>query len=1002
MKAKIGLFLFTMLAMAGMGFAAPGFPVTETPKSYYNLTTVYTQQGFNRITTLVLSQGATPCSSSEWSLSYKGANYVANGSGDIGSYSGGGFFGMGQQFTTKGKCLAAFDDTPANLAEKLETLWVKNAELHKVALELGSDIDLKEFAANTKVGECSVNHVPLPMMDSTSFNGNGFTISHMCYAATVTKDSPMEAPVGFFKTASDVSMQNIKLNGVRIYITGESENGADYYPVGALVGAVNSMSIDTVLLANDSIQAPLAGGVVGYLENATVSNVTGDDDINISNTTTITTGYAGSKIISKVLYQELDHKVFLGGIAGVAIRSEHAEDATFLKDSIKVDVHNRAKGFRSALGGIAGYFKTVGGTQEKLQVYTKYKDQGEIVPTKISGGSSMGGIFGVVSVNRETSGMVTSSGNLTVSNSKFDGKITNASSPAVIAVGGIVGYDSTGNMSSLSLVQNYSKIDVKDDLKDAGNYQYYAGGIVGYGGSCLGGTGKDEEFLSVIGSKAEGAISLSASAATVNGLRSDAYLGGIAGSACLARTKGNGLTNDTSLVAITSKVKTAVDNQKLNNGANARDNVYVGGVVGSVAVAVSNKADTLSGLYYNGSIVVEDSLNNVYAGGILGGFPRSAGGKWIYLEKSIARSEGTLVSYSVKEAGVATTTNKQQVAIGGACGICDEFTGLNFVGVTGNINVSAKNTGDAMYVGGLIGYADVPNAADMKTVVQNTYSIGNILVNANNTANAQYVKNVGYLMGRAVLGGAYEIISSYHYGEDKDDLQIDAFGSLSNGVDITATWAENANIYYVIRNGAVQSLHGGAKHQNGTEIASTMKTAKFAGFLNEAYTENKEYAWAFAKDTNNDLPVFAINGYLPVLPDVEYVVTFVGMNNKHIKTVPVPEHGAAIPPTLAEMEEYQEEGYTFTGNWDSRGKDYEDVTDDITVYAVYSVNVYDVKFFNYDSTLQIGETQEVEYMMSAVAPDAPVREGYTFDRWSASYTQVKDNLNIKALYTANE
>ena len=1002
MKAKIGLFLFTMLAWTGMGFAAPGFPVTETPKSYYNLTTVYTQQGFNRITTLVLSQGATPCSSSEWSLSYKGANYVANGSGDIGSYSGGGFFGMGQQFTTKGKCLAAFDDTPANLAEKLETLWVKNAELHKVALELGSDIDLKEFAANTKVGECSVNHVPLPMMDSTSFNGNGFTISHMCYAATVTKDSPMEAPVGFFKTASDVSMQNIKLNGVRIYITGESENGADYYPVGALVGAVNSMSIDTVLLANDSIQAPLAGGVVGYLENATVSNVTGDDDINISNTTTITTGYAGSKIISKVLYQELDHKVFLGGIAGVAIRSEHAEDATFLKDSIKVDVHNRAKGFRSALGGIAGYFKTVGGTQEKLQVYTKYKDQGEIVPTKISGGSSMGGIFGVVSVNRETSGMVTSSGNLTVSNSKFDGKITNASSPAVIAVGGIVGYDSTGNMSSLSLVQNYSKIDVKDDLKDAGNYQYYAGGIVGYGGSCLGGTGQDEEFFSVMGSKAEGAISLSASAATVSGLRSDAYLGGIAGSACLARTKGNGLTNDTSLVAITSKVKTAVDNQKLYNGANARDNVFVGGIAGSVAVAVSNKADTLSGLYYNGSIVVEDSLNNVYAGGILGGFPRSAGGKWIYLEKSIARSEGTLVSYSVKEAGAATTSNKQQVAIGGACGSCDEITGLNFVGITGNINVSAKNTGDAMYVGGLVGYADVPNAAGVKTVVQNTYGIGNILVNASNTANAQYVKNVGYLMGRAVLGGAYEIISSYHYGEDKDDMQIDAFGSLSNGVDITTNWVENENIYYVIRNGAAQSLHGGAKHQNGTEIAATMKTAKFAGFLNEAYTENKDYAWAFAKGTNNDLPIFAINGYSPALPDVEYVVTFVGMNNDLIKTVPVPEHGSATPPTTAEMEDYQVEGYTFTGNWDSRGKDYEDVTDDITVYAVYSVNVYDVKFFNYDSTLQIGETQEVEYMKSAVAPDAPVREGYTFEGWSVSYTQVKDNLNIKALYTANE
>ena len=67
MKTKIGLFLFTMLAWAGMGFAAPGASA-ETPKSYYNLTTHVVQAGMwgygmggygmgNGSTTLVLSQG---------------------------------------------------------------------------------------------------------------------------------------------------------------------------------------------------------------------------------------------------------------------------------------------------------------------------------------------------------------------------------------------------------------------------------------------------------------------------------------------------------------------------------------------------------------------------------------------------------------------------------------------------------------------------------------------------------------------------------------------------------------------------------------------------------------------------------------------------------------------------------------------------------------------------------------------------------------------------------
>ena len=666
MKAKISLFVLTMLAYSSVVFAAPG-AAAETPKSYYNLTTVQTMgmtPMMTGTTTLVLSQGTVKCTSKDWTLNFKGKDYLVNGT-SIGYYTS---WGMGgATFTSAGQCIASVEDASA-LATALEEKWINGGvSMNGVPLELGSNIDLKEFTAKTKVGECEVNHVPLPMMENTEFNGNGFTVSHLCYAATVTDTEPMTAPVGFFESAANVSMRNVKMNGVRIYIDGTSTDGKDYYPVGAFVGAVNSILIDNVALANDSIQAPIAGGVVGFVKNSTISNITGDDDIHISNIVSITTGYAGSEKINKSAGTLVGHNVFLGGIAGVAVRTQSAEDATFKNDSVKVDVHDYATGHRSALGGIAGLNQTIGGPANNLYVYTKNKDGGEVIPTKISGGASMGGIFGASYVPRDNN--VADAGNFVVSNSRFDGKIYDAASPNVIAVGGILGYDSSDAQTSVRVMNSAANIDVKDSLKDARLYQYYAGGIVGYGSSCVQGGSNGDEFLSVTGAKTTGSIALSASGAAVPGLHSDAFLGGVVGSACIAQTKGLGITNDTSSVQITSKVKTSVDGNKKVNGANARDSVYVGGIVGFASIMMYNAAATVAHLYYEGSIVVEDSLNNVFVGGILGGFTNDQGGRTLILNDVIAKGTNQLIKYTAKEAGTVSTSNVQVANIGGVCGL---------------------------------------------------------------------------------------------------------------------------------------------------------------------------------------------------------------------------------------------------------------------------------------------------------------------------------------------
>lgn len=993
MKTKIGLFLFTMLAWAGMGFAAPTGPA-ETPKSYYNLITIQTMgmtPMMTGTTTLVLSQGAAKCSNAtDWKLNFKGTTYSSNGT-SIGYYSTtpSPWGGMTTSFTSAGQCVASVEDTPANLATMIKEKWINGLNMNGVALELGSNIDLKEFGAKTKVGECEVNHVPLPMMENTKFNGNGFTISHLCYAATVTDTEPMTAPVGFFESAANVSMLNVKLNGVRIYIDGTSTDGADYYPVGALVGSVNLVTVDSVNIANDSIQAPIAGGVVGFVKNSTISNITGDDDIHISNIVSITTGYAGSEEINKSAGTLVGHNVFLGGIAGVAVRTQSAEDATFKNDSVKVDVHDYATGHRSALGGIAGLNQTIGGPANNLNVYTKYKDGGEVIPTMISGGASMGGIFGVSYLLRDNN--IADAGNFVVSNSKFDGKLYDAMSPGVIAVGGILGLDSSDAQTSVRVMNSAANIDIKDSLKVAGLYQYFAGGIVGYGSSCVQGGASGGDFLSVIGAKTEGSIALSASGTAVPGLHSDAFLGGVVGSACIAQTQGLGITNDTSSVQITSKVKTSVDGDKVINGAYARDSVYVGGIVGFASIMVYNAAATVAHLYYEGSIVVEDSLNNVFVGGILGGFTNDQGGRTLILNDVLAKSTSQLIKYTAKEAGAVSTSNVQVANIGGVCGLCNEISEMSLVAALGDISVVGKHAGNYLYVGGLIGYTQANN---VRTVVQNTYNVGEISVTANNASLNGYDKKVGYLIGKTELNKGYEIKSSYHYGEDDDETVTLPVGYLKTESE-TNTWVDSDSISYVMRNGSTSQQ---SSRYNGTEIAKTMKSSQFAGTLNAAYADSEDYVWTFAKDNNSNLPFFAYAPYGPVAPAPgNHVVIFADMNGGFIAQQSVPHGGAATAPAAADVTEI--EGYTFTDTWD---KDFDNVISDLTVTAVYSKNSYTVKFFDYDDT-QLGATQTVLYQDPAKVPDAPERFGYTFAGWDDStYTSVTKNLDVHATYVPNK
>ncbi|MCK9479865.1 MAG: InlB B-repeat-containing protein, partial [Firmicutes bacterium] len=99
------------------------------------------------------------------------------------------------------------------------------------------------------------------------------------------------------------------------------------------------------------------------------------------------------------------------------------------------------------------------------------------------------------------------------------------------------------------------------------------------------------------------------------------------------------------------------------------------------------------------------------------------------------------------------------------------------------------------------------------------------------------------------------------------------------------------------------------------------------------------------------------------------------------------------------------DGYTFTGwnaNADGSGTAFDEttlVTDNITVYAQYTINSYNVKFVDYDGN-EI-KSESVDHGGAATAPSDPTRPGYTFTGWDEEFDNITGDLVVTAQYIIN-
>ncbi|SHJ13698.1 repeat domain (List_Bact_rpt) [Clostridium cavendishii DSM 21758] len=100
--------------------------------------------------------------------------------------------------------------------------------------------------------------------------------------------------------------------------------------------------------------------------------------------------------------------------------------------------------------------------------------------------------------------------------------------------------------------------------------------------------------------------------------------------------------------------------------------------------------------------------------------------------------------------------------------------------------------------------------------------------------------------------------------------------------------------------------------------------------------------------------------------------------------------GAVAPTSIAR------EGYTFVG-WD---RNFSNVSEDLVVTAKYEINHYKVTFKDFDGKT-ISTQENIEYGKEAVAPTNPIREGYTFVGWDKDFKDIKENLEVTAKYDIN-
>ena len=854
-------------------------------------------------------------------------------------------------------------------------------------LVLASNLDFHELQA----GVCVEDHFA-PDFTGKVFDGSGYIISNLCK----TIDDQTGSSVGLFKEISNAIVKNVAFSDVQFVTStlNPSDLGTKYYPVGALAGKIFRSSVEGVDFTNVVIQAPLAGGLAGVIEESSISDFysygTGNV-VKVSNEIAVADGYVGECEGCNISYTK-GYKVLVGGLAGVAYQT------SFDNINLQVDVRNKAAVDLSSVGGLVGLYVTKGNQNNedykefkitKISIKGPNKASGPVV----AGGIAMGGLLGEVkridSNNYPKSSLIIQEAK--VENLKASQSIFKMTLPKATYLGGLIGNGDICNSGKLEISNaSVTDFEITEAVKKNGIYQYYIGGIAGYAGcDHVNNSSSTDLYLTLTKSKATGSINLSAKEpdiASTAEVHVSASIGGLVGAAVIAGNEDAVAENEIS-VGITYDVKKT--NAKI---AEASEKVYIGGAFGTVNTY--NSSAVVKGLRSSNYIKVVDDGVDSYVGGVVGKFPLISSG-----DSKISFKDVQVVPRSSKKSilldyeAYGTPGYDSYASVGGLCGDCSLIGEIVQSSVKGHFNKLDGANGSfekkAFSLGGLVGKSRASEAITVK----NTYSDGNISDGfAVEKADEEAPKNkVGYLFGEIPgIQGQKEsiLISNFHYGVDNVAAIGDADGSsvknFTEGNFGEFTAKNN------VRNGKKTDL---TAKNNGYVSKDYMESSNFAAFLNSPWTETEDLVWAYSNDAGG-LPFFGTASTGQVVLTVPVVfkdgesVLSVKIGNKVVDVQDVKVGGAAVAPATPAPKGGQ--------CFDKWSEDYTHIMAAVDILAQYKICTYTVVFTNEDGT-KIFDTQTVEYDKNATAPtDLELPEGKCFDSWDGTYTSVKSDLTIKA------
>ena len=203
-----------------------------------------------------------------------------------------------------------------------------------------------------------------------------------------------------------------------------------------------------------------------------------------------------------------------------------------------------------------------------------------------------------------------------------------------------------------------------------------------------------------------------------------------------------------------------------------------------------------------------------------------------------------------------------------------------------------------------------------------------------------------------------------------------AFSNVITDLTVTATYSINHyNVNFKDWNGNILKTESVA--YLGSATAPTSPTR-----VGHTFT-SWDVAYSSITADLNVTAVYSINSYL---------VQFYNWDDSPIGTPqPVNYGSGAVAPTNPTRLHY-----TFKG-WDVL---FDNIVGDLGVKATFAINTFTVTFKNDDGSI-IGTPQTIDYGSAATAPNSPTRTGYKFKNWSLPFNFVSDNMTITAVYDIN-